>query len=158
LIQYLKNPVLLKIFFLRFLPMAMFAGLRLDKLETTNSIVSVPFKWLTKNPFKSMYFAVQSMAAEFSTAVLLAGKIQETKSDIALIIVSLRADFIKKAQSRITFTCEDGLISDEVIQNALTSESAELIEMKSVGLDKSGVKVSEFYITWSLKKRSRQKA
>ncbi|MCZ6693800.1 MAG: hypothetical protein O6939_07840, partial [Bacteroidetes bacterium] len=35
---------------------------------------TIPYKFLNKNPFQSTYFAVQSMAAEASTAALAMGK------------------------------------------------------------------------------------
>ena len=59
------------IFFLIWkLPMGFFAGLRVKSLDNHQSIVTVPYNYLNKNPFNSMYFAVQAMAAELSTGAL----------------------------------------------------------------------------------------
>jgi len=52
---------------LRKLPMGFIAGLKMEALDPSKSTVSVRFKWVNQNPFRSLYFAVLSMAAELST-------------------------------------------------------------------------------------------
>src|SRR5437773_1785553 len=53
------------------LPLAAIAGLRVRRLDAGACEVTVPFKWLTQNPFKSLYFAAHAMAAEMSTGALV---------------------------------------------------------------------------------------
>ena len=53
------------------LPMGFLAKLRVLELKDNVAKVSVPFNYWNKNPFKSIYFAVQAMAAELSTGVLV---------------------------------------------------------------------------------------
>ncbi len=48
-----------------------------------------------------MYFAVQSMAAELSTAAHCLAAVQGHTPSIALIIVDMRATFYKKATHRL---------------------------------------------------------
>jgi hypothetical protein len=36
-----------------------------------NNVVSVKHRWINQNPFNSMYFAVQAMAAELATGALV---------------------------------------------------------------------------------------
>ena len=153
MIEKLKKPINLKLFLLRYLPMAFFAGLKLQKFEPGHTAVSVPFNWITKNPFKSMYFAVQAMAAEFSTAVLLVRHIEASGSDIALIVVSIKADFLKRAQTRTTFTCDSGTLVQETVEKAVNSGMPEVVTLNSIGRNLNNETVSEFQITWSLKKR-----
>ena len=47
---------------LRHLPMAFLAGLKVKKLSNSIAEVTVPFNFLNKNPFNSIYFAVLTMA------------------------------------------------------------------------------------------------
>jgi len=56
------NRFKLSMFFLKNMPMGFLNGLRVVEIDDNHASVSVPFNFLTKNPFKSMYFAVQSMA------------------------------------------------------------------------------------------------
>lgn len=157
MIQKLKRPLYLKFFLLKYLPMAFMAGLKIRQFEDDTAVVGVPYNWITKNPFKSMYFAVQSMAAEFSTAILIVQKIESSEADIALFIVSLQADFLKRAQSDASFICEGGTLIEEVVQKVKDSDSAETLRLKSIGKDMNGEVISEFQITWSLKKREKNK-
>ena len=134
--------------------MAFFAGLKIQKFESERAEVSVPFNWITRNPFKSMYFAVQSMAAEFSTAVLLVKSIETSGVDIALIIVSIKADFLKRSQTHAVFTCDSGALAQDSVEKAVNSGIPELVKLISIGRDLNNEVISEFQITWSLKKRS----
>ena len=49
------------------LPAAYLCGVRTKHIDNETCIVGVTHKWVNKNPFKSMFWAVQGMAAEFST-------------------------------------------------------------------------------------------
>ncbi len=115
--------------------------------------VSMRYGWITKNPFKSMYFAAQSMAAEFSTAVLAVQAIEISNKSIAMIIVNLRAEFFIRATSRVTFTCNDGLKFSEGITRCIKSGEPTTVEGITEGIDANGEVVSTFYITWSFKER-----
>ena len=151
--EKLKNPILLKLFFLRKLPLALFAGLKMHHIDEEKSIASIRYGWITKNPFKSMYFAAQSMAAEFATAVLAVQAIEQSGKNVAMIITGLKAEFSKKATSRVTFTCNDGLKYSEGLKQAIEKGEAVEIEGRAEGRDATGEVVSIFYVTWSFKER-----
>ena len=148
------TPFKQKLYYLKSLPMGLVSGIRLIHLDENKSVSELPFRWLNKNPFNSMYFAVLSMAAELSTAapVMLATK--ATDANIALIIVELKVEFVKKAQSKITFTCMDY----ENIYNAVTQlkqcDDTAVVTAKTTGRDIDGNEVATFYFTWSFRRRS----
>ena len=142
------------LYLMKSLPMGWIAGLRVRELTHEKCTTSVPFKNLNKNPFKSIYFAVQSMAAELSTASPCLLAITGQNPSVAFIIVDLKAKFTKKATDRVYFTCEDGAKAFEAVQKCIeTGESAEAT-FKTVGKMKDGTVVSEFEFTWSFKQRS----
>lgn len=146
------SPFKQKFYYLKNLPMGLISGIKLIQLDEAASVSEVPFRWCNKNPFNSMYFAVQSMAAELSTAapVMLALK----GTDAALIIVDMKVDFVKKAQSRITFTCmEYGKINHAVTRLQQAGDTA-AVTVKTTGRDVDGSEVATFYFTWSFKRRS----
>lgn len=153
MIGKLKNPFFLKIFLLTKLPLALFGGLKLIKLDDKTCITSMPYGWRTKNPFKSMYFAAQSMAAEFSTALLAANSIKKSGKNIALLIVNMKAEFSKKASSKVIFTCNDGEKYKDGIMKCVESGETVSIEGRAEGVDSYGDIVSVFYFTWSFKER-----
>mgnify|MGYP005989305317 FL=1 len=47
------------------LPAAWWSGVRLRSLSTQQAVVTVRHRWINKNPFNSMFWAVQGMAAEW---------------------------------------------------------------------------------------------
>lgn len=141
-------------FYLLFnLPMGWIAGLRIREINQERCITSVPFKWLNKNPFKSTYFAVQSMAAELSTATACLLAVQGQKPSIAFIIVDLKANFSKKATGRTYFTCEDSAKAFEAVEQCIATGEAVEATFKTTGRMKDGTVVSEFEFTWSFKQR-----
>ena len=64
------SPSKLNIFLMFKLPAAYFTGVRAKHLDDTTCIVSVKHRWINQNPFKSMFWAVQGMAAELSTGAM----------------------------------------------------------------------------------------
>lgn len=47
----ISNPLKLRLFMLRSLPMAYLAGLRLREITPEQAVITVPFKYLTKTRF-----------------------------------------------------------------------------------------------------------
>jgi hypothetical protein len=136
------------------LPMGWIAGLRVVELSKEKCVTSVPFKWLTKNPFRSMYFAVQSMAAELSTASTCLLAVTGEKPSIAFIIVDCKAKFSKKATGRVYFTCENAANAFEAVEFCKKTGEATSATFRTIGRMKDGTIVSEFEFTWSFKMRS----
>lgn len=148
-----KGP-LFALYLFKSLPMGWIAGLRVREINETKCVTSVPFKWLTKNPFRSTYFAVQSMAAELSTATACLLAVEGHKPSIAFIIVDMKANFTKKATDRVYFTCEDNPKAFQAVESCIKTGQATQASFKTVGKMKDGTVVSEFEFTWSFKQRS----
>ena len=140
-----------KLFFLVKLPMAFLAGLRIVKLQKEECEVQIKYNYLTKNPFRSIYFACQAMAAELSTGMLCFEAVKG--HNVALLVVGMEANYTKKAVGKISFSCEEGSQIKAALQQALEIGKGEVIKVKSIGKDEAGDIVSEFYFNWSFKKR-----
>src|SRR5215471_9895583 len=136
-----------KLFALRNLPAAFFAGLRIEFLDETKAIVSVKQKWFNKNPFRSIYFAVLSMAAELSTGVLCMGNIYKRKPAVSILITEQRGLFHKKATGKIIFICEDGNKISDAVQQAASTKNAVSIACYSKGMNTNDELVAEFWVT-----------
>jgi len=100
------------------LPSAWWCGVRLKYIDEKKAITMVKHKWMNQNPFKSMFWAVQGMAAELSTGALVMNEIQKSGKKVSMLVANNKATFTKKATGRINFTCEDGeLIADAIQKN-----------------------------------------
>ena len=133
------------------LPAAFFSGVKIIKIDEERCITSVPYKWLTQNPFRSTYFASLAMAAEMSTGTLALSNIYKRTPAISMLVTKMEADYFKKVNGRTFFTCEDGKEIALSIDEAVSTGVAKKIITKSTGLDNNGERVAEFLFTWSFK-------
>lgn len=158
-IKEFQKKILSKIkfkFFLFFqLPLAYVAGIKLNILSTTQSQVSMKYRFWNKNPFGSIYFAALSMAAELSTGAIALMAIYKEKPTISMLVVNMRAEFKKKARGIITFKCEQGRDIFQAVETCKVSQEGQILEVKSVGIDRKGEVVAVFYFTWSFKQKSK---
>jgi len=137
------------------LPSAYICGVRTKSISDQNCVVTVKHKWINQNPFKSMFWAVQGMAAEFSTGALVIAKIQESGQKISMLVTTNKAVFTKKATGKITFTCNDGNKIDQAIAQTIKTGEGQTVWMQSQGVNEDGVVVSTFDFEWSIKLKSK---
>lgn len=148
----MTNPLIFWFAMLIKLPSAVFWRLRIIALSFEKCEVSVPYFWRSQNPFKSIYFAALAGAAELSTGALcqlaLAGKGQ-----FSMLVVDFRAEYSKKANKKITFSCEDGNELFHLLDQMNLGDTAQLT-MVSTGKNPEGELVARFFVTWSFKRKS----
>lgn len=147
----MKHPVKFRMFLFSKLPAAYFAGVRVKEMEESRCIVSVPYKWLSQNPFRSTYFACLSMAAEMSTGALAMAHLYKSDPPVSMLVVRVDSEYFKKATGKTFFTCTDGLLFAKAIEETKATGEARTVKAKSIGKNKEGEVVSEFFITWSFK-------
>jgi hypothetical protein len=138
------------------LPSAFLCGVRLKELDNSKTIVTVTYRWINQNPFNSMYFAVQSMAAELTTGALVIKKIKESGKQISMLVTNHNGTFSKKAVGKITFSCTDGHMLDEALKRTIETGEGQTILMKSVGINEHNEPVSAYEFEWSVKLKSKK--
>jgi hypothetical protein len=134
------------------LPAAWLTGVRILSISDTKCEVKVRFKWINQNPYRSMFWAVQGMAAELTTGMLLTKSIQESNTNISMLLVGNKSNFYKKAVGKIKFICDQGETAKELI-NLTKKNITHKAWLKAKGFDETGDMVSEFDFEWSCKKR-----
>jgi hypothetical protein len=150
-IQLILHPVKFRLFLFAKLPSAFFSGLRVQVLDTSKAEVTVPYKWFSKNPFKSTYFACLAMAAELSTGLLAMMNTYQVDPPISMLVTGLEAKYFKKATGKTTFLCEEGDSFHRTVLEAISSGEGRVLTAKSAGRNEVGEIVAEFLITWSFK-------
>ncbi|MEO6348127.1 MAG: DUF4442 domain-containing protein [Aquaticitalea sp.] len=136
------------------LPSAYLCGVRTKFLDNEKCVVSVKHRWINQNPFNSMFWAVQGMAAELTTGALVILKIMESGLKISMLVANNNGSFSKKAVGRITFECMDGHLVDEAIDRSIKTGEGQTVWMNSVGRNSEGKEVSRFNFEWTLKVKS----
>ena len=155
-IKRMTNPWMMRFFMVGKLPLGLMAGLRVRHLDAQRCEASVPYKWRTTNPFRSTYFAAQSMAAELSTGALAMLATDAAPESVAMLITDMDAQFGKKATDTAIFTCESGDAIFAAVEQTLATGEPATARVETVGRMPNGVEVSRFHFTWSFKKRSKR--
>jgi hypothetical protein len=149
-----NHPFKFRMYLLYKLPAAFFSGVKVKEINEEKCITSVPYKWLTQNPFRSTYFASLAMAAEMSTGALALSNVYKRTPPISMLLTKMEATYFKKITGTIFFICEQGKEIAAVIDESVETGEAKNIIAKSIGKNKSGEVVAEFLFTWSFKTKS----
>jgi len=136
------------------LPSAYISGVRVSTISDKKATATVTHRWINQNPFKSLYWATQGMAAELVTGILMIKKIKESGHKIAMLVVKQEGSFHKKATGKIVFSCDEGASIDTVIAAAIETKEGQSLVLKAAGFDQDNEMVSSFEFTWSIKLRS----
>jgi hypothetical protein len=144
------NPLKMRLFMLRKLPMAWLAGLQLVALTPEAAAVTIRYKYLTQNPFRSIYFAALAMAGEMASGIQGMMQVQ-SGSPVSMLVVKLEADFTKKALGLITFTCPNGAAIAQAVADSRATGEGHTVECTSTGRDERGDVVAVFRVTWSFR-------
>ncbi|PKP26203.1 MAG: thioesterase [Bacteroidetes bacterium HGW-Bacteroidetes-2] len=148
------TPKKINIFLFFKLPAAYFCGVRLKCIEAYECTTTVKHRWINQNPFGSMYFAVQAMAAELTTGALVLSHIKESGKNISMLVSNQKGTYSKKALGKITFSCADGKKVLHALEESIRSGEGITFWMTSVGIDEVGDEVSRMEFEWRIKVKS----
>lgn len=147
--SYLK----LHLYLLLKLPSAFFTGVRVKTINDKSCQTTVSLSWINQNPFKSMFWAIQGMAAELSTGLLIMNKIKNSGHNISMLVLHNKASFYKKGKGKLHFSCDQGNEIDHIIQAAINTGEGQTLKLVSKGINTDQICVSEFEFEWTLKRR-----
>jgi acyl-coenzyme A thioesterase PaaI-like protein len=166
LFNLLSNPkalmgtLYLRYFGLRRIPLLFFV--RPTVVTWTDEVVTfcIPLRRRTKNHLGSMYFAVLAAGADLAAGFLAMTAIRESGEKVSLIFKNMQADFLKRAEGDVHFTCGEGVLVTDLVQKALeTGEREEMaVPVTATVPSKFGAEpVARFTMTLSLKKKDDSK-
>jgi acyl-coenzyme A thioesterase PaaI-like protein len=153
LAKKLRNYWQFSLFQIMKLPASWFVGIHVVEVNATRAVVSLPFRWSSTNPFKSIYFAALCAAAEMSTGLLVLIGIEE-HGNFSMLVKNFEAEFIKKANTATRFVCDDGTILQSKIDDSVVSKVPFEIVLTSTGYNTSDEVVCTMKVTWALKPRT----
>ena len=154
-LRLIRNPFKFRFFLLSRLPAAWFSRIRLYAIDEQTAVVTVPYGWFSKNPFKSTYFACLAMAAEMSTGLLAMMQAAGRQPAVSMLVIGMEATYFKKATGITFFTCSNGNDLREAVEKAVTTGEAQSFRALSTGVNQQGEKIADFHITWSFKQKSK---
>ena len=146
----LREKFFLKLYCYLKLPIIAYCRPKIKELNSEIVQVHIPLRRRTKNHFKSMYFGALSIGADFTAGLLVMSIIKKHNSKARLLFKNFEANFIKRADSGVCFSCSDcEIIEDAVLQNLKTGKRVNF-EVKVVASDSKEV-VANFTLTTSIK-------
>src|ERR1700743_3919580 len=93
--KLVASPLKFRLYLLTKLPAAFFAGLRVAKADADHCVITIPYRWSTRNPFRSIYFACLGMAAEMSTGILAMSAVYGRQPRVSMLVLGMEAGFFK---------------------------------------------------------------
>lgn len=153
----LKETAYLRAFGFWKIPMIFLCSPSVLEMSDERVVVKIPLNRRTRNHLKSMYFGVLAVGADVSGGLLAMRRIQQTGEKISLVFKDFKAEFLKRAEGDVHFTCEQGREIAELVEKARASgERVELpLNLTATVPAKLGTEpVARFVLTLSLKKKS----
>ncbi|MFT6749674.1 MAG: hypothetical protein ACI9XR_002365 [Flavobacterium sp.] len=145
------TPKKINVFMFFKLPLAYIGGVRVKTVSEEQATVKISHRWMNQNPFNSMFWAAQGMAAEMSTGVLVMKAIEKSKEKFSMLVIHQEANFFKKATGTILFTCAGGMEISKALKRAKETKEGQVFVLTAEGKNENGVLVSKFNFEWSLK-------
>ncbi len=147
----LKDRILLKIYCYLKLPLIAYCRPRILVLNHCESTVKIPLSRRTKNHFNSMYFGALSVGADFTAGLLVMNLLKKNKSQAKLLFKDFKANFIKRGDSDIFFTCKDYKIAEQSILENIKTNQRINFKLSVIASSKTGDHIADFILTTSIK-------
>lgn len=152
----LKETIYLRYFGLRRIPLLFFVRPTILEMDDEHCVVKIPLNYWTKNHLNSMYFGALAIGADCGGGLLAMNLINKTGKKISLIFKDFNAEYLKRAEADVHFTCHDGPEIQKIIDETLQTGERVNYPMKIVATTpkKFGDEpVAKFVLTLSLKKQ-----
>ena len=151
----LKETALVRLLGLK-IPVLLFLGPRVERLDEGGAVVRIPFGWRSRNHVGSMYFGALCAGADLAGGLPAARLIWEKHKQVSLVFADVKAEFLKRADGDVLFTCDDGpAVTAAVLQADQYGERVTLpVKVICTVPDRYGDEVvARFTLGLSLKRR-----
>ena len=138
------------------IPLILFCRPKVIKVNSKSIEVKIKLRYRTKNHLESMYFGVLAVGADVTGGFFAMKYIQQSNSNLSLIFKDFSADFLKRAEGDVHFTCNEGIEIQELVKKAeQTGERHNLpLHIFASVPSLSNDIVAKFILNLSIKKKS----
>ncbi len=149
----LRDTFLLRAFGVK-IPLLFFTTPSVIELTDERCEIKIPLNRRTKNHLGSMYFGALSIGADCAGGMIALQMIQKTGNAVSLIFKDFHADFLKRAEGDVHFSCENGVEIAELVKRAVETGERQNLPVHVIATvpNKLGIEpVARFVLTLSLK-------
>jgi acyl-coenzyme A thioesterase PaaI-like protein len=146
----------LRLWTLAKIPLLFFLRPSVVEADEGRTVIRIPLSRRSRNHLGSMYFGALCAGADLAGALTAMRRIDASGRRISLVFKDVKAQFFKRAESDVLFSCEDGEAVAGLLRRAIESGEREELPVRIVATvpDKLGAEpVAEFVLTLSLKRR-----
>lgn len=149
----------LKLWVFGFFKIPMIFWLRPKILELNNerAVIKIALRRRTKNHLNSMYFGVLSVGADIAGGIQMMHMLKKDISKISFVFKDFQAEFLKRPEADVYFTCAEGALVANTIKKALESHERENVQVHVIATTPSiseDEPVARFMLTLSMKERA----
>jgi len=139
------------------IPLLFYVSPTVEEMNRDRCVVRIPLKRRTKNHLNVMYFGVLCTGADCAGGLMAMRLIRESGRNVSLLFKDFKAEFMKRAEGDVFFTCEDGPAIRALVGKAMASDERveHPVRVTATVPSKLGPEpVARFELTLTLKKRS----
>jgi hypothetical protein len=115
------------------IPMILFAGPRVLRLDAEGCDLEIPLRWRTRNQLiGAMYFGVLCVGADLAGGLPAAKLMLARYPQMKLVFAEMRAEFLKRADGDVLFRNRDGRRIAEAVERAGTTGERVTIPLEVV--------------------------
>lgn len=152
----MSETMRLRLWTLAKIPLLFFLRPSVVTVTERATVIRIPLTRRSRNHLGSMYFGALCAGADLAGALTAMRRIEASGRRISLIFKDVRAQFLKRAEGDVLFSCEDGQAVAALVARAIASGEREEVPVRVVATvpDKLGAEpVADFVLTLSLKRR-----
>lgn len=150
----IKNTIFLRLFGLAKIPMLFACSPEVVKMSPEETIVKIPLNFMTRNHLGCMYFGVLAMGADCAGGLMAMSLIRQSKNKASLLFKDFKADFLRRTEGDVHFTCKDGKKIAAQVKEAIRKKTRVNRTLKIIATTPSvsgDEPVAKFDLTLSLK-------
>lgn len=146
-----KYAMMLRLMGIFRIPMIGYVSPRLVQIDDENVIVRIRLRRRTKNHLKSMYFGALAVGADVTAGLHAFYFCDELNVRPSFAFKGMKAEFLKRAETDVEFSCDEGAIIREQVLKAIQTNERQNHWVKVTAKDLNGEVVALFEMEISVK-------
>jgi acyl-coenzyme A thioesterase PaaI-like protein len=154
----IRDTLFLRAWAFRHVPMIWACEPSVVEMTDRRCEIQFPLKRFTRNHLGSMYFGALCVGADVAGGLIAMRLIQARGSRVSLVFKDFKADFLKRPESDVHFSCEQGQEISALVEKAELSGERENLPVRIVATcpkTSQDEPVARFELTLSLKQKRR---
>ena len=134
-----------------YIPLLGYTRPKIIQLDEEFAKIRIKLRFRTKNHLKSMYFGALAIGADTAAGIHVMHFAQKEKVKFSFAFKKAEMEFLKRAETHVTFVCKEGAKIKGIVQQAIQSKERINEPVVVEAFDTHGTVVARFIMTLSFK-------